>query len=42
MNKNQEDLINILKAYAAGINGAFKEYRAEVDNSGAIPQLSIH
>lgn len=41
MNKKQEDLIKILEAYAAGINGAFLGYHATVDESGAVPQLSI-
>lgn len=41
MNRNQEDIIKILKVYAAGINGAFLGYHAIVDESGAVPQLSI-
>ena len=42
MNRNQEDLIKILSAYAAGINGSLLGYHAEVDKSGAIPQLNVH
>ena len=41
MSKGKENLIRILKAYAAGINASVSGYRASVDISGEVPQLVI-
>lgn len=41
MNKDKENLIAILNAYAAGINESISGYHALVDVSGDIPQLCI-
>ena len=41
MNKSKENLIRILKVYAAGINASVRGYHASVDISGDVPQLVI-
>lgn len=42
MNAKKEDLVKILRAYAAGVNGIPLGYYATVDVSGDVPQLCIH
>ena len=39
MSSEREDLLEMLKIYAAEINGMLETYHASTDNSGAIPQL---
>ena len=41
MSKDKENLVRILKAYAAGINASVSDYHASVDISGDVPQLVI-